>query len=90
MEKKECWLSWSEFLESKSQANIILAGDLNINLAPNEKKGGNRGKDYLQDIVEELIQVWELIDLKNLRLVVSGGLIKGLGTLAFLPDLTGF
>ena len=64
MEKKECWLSWSEFLESKSQANIILAGDLNINLAPNEKKGGNRGKDHIQDTVEGLIQFWELIDLK--------------------------
>ena len=30
----------------------------------NENKGGIRGKDYMQDSVEELTQLWELIDLK--------------------------
>ena len=44
--------------------NIILAGDLKITLAPNEKKGGLHGKDHMQDTVEELIQVWDLNDLK--------------------------
>ena len=46
MEKK-CWHSLSDFLEHISQANIILAGDLNITLSPNEKKGGLRGKDHM-------------------------------------------
>ena len=31
---------------------------------PNEKKAGIHGKDHLQDTIEELIQFWELIDLK--------------------------
>ena len=38
MEKKECWLSLSNFLVLNSLANIILVGDLNITLAQNEKK----------------------------------------------------
>ena len=29
-----------------------------------KKKGGLRGKDFMQDMVEELIQDWNLIDLK--------------------------
>ena len=64
MEKKECWQSISDFLELHSPANIIIAGDLNINLALNEKKGGLCGKDYMQDAVENLIQDWDLSDLK--------------------------
>ena len=49
---------------SKSLANIIIADDLNITLALNEKKGGIHGKYHMQGSVEELIQLWELIDLK--------------------------
>ena len=47
LEKKECWLSLSDFLVSKSPANIIIADDLNITLKPNEKKGGIHGKDHM-------------------------------------------
>ena len=47
LEKKECWLSISNFLESNSPSNIILADDLNITLAPNEKKGGMCGRGHL-------------------------------------------
>ena len=46
----------SEFLEFSFPINIILAGDLNINLAPNEKKGGLHGKDFMQEYVEDLMQ----------------------------------
>ena len=64
LEKKKCWLSISNFLESNSPSNIILADDLNLTLAPNEKKGGTCGRDHLQDTVEELILDWDLNDLK--------------------------
>ena len=64
MEKKECRLSIFEFLELNSPTNIILVSDLNITLAPNEKKGGMCGRDHLQETVEELIQDWDLNDLK--------------------------
>ena len=46
IEKKECWTSLLEFLDVSSPSNSITAGDLNIMLAPNEKKGGVVGKDY--------------------------------------------
>jgi len=54
----------SDFLVSKSLANIIIASNLNITLALNEKKGGIHGKDHMQGSIEELIQLWELINLK--------------------------
>ena len=54
----------SKFLEVKSPVNIVLAGGLNISLAPNEKKGGLRGRDFMLGMVEELIQNWDLNDLK--------------------------
>ena len=38
IEKRVCWNSLSAFLDSNSPANIIIAGDLNISLAPNEKR----------------------------------------------------
>ena len=53
-----------EFLEANSPINIILAGDLNITLAPNEKKGGLRSKDFMHDTVEDFIQSLDLIDIK--------------------------
>ena len=46
-EKQDCWKTLSYFLEFSSPANIILAGDMNITLSPNEKKGGLRGKDFM-------------------------------------------
>ena len=54
-EKKECWKTLSDFIETNSPTNTIVMGDLNIYLSPNEKKGGVCGKDHFQDTVEELI-----------------------------------
>ena len=47
-----------------SPANIIIAGDLNLTLAPCEKKGGVRGKDFMHDVVENMIHDWDLVDIK--------------------------
>ena len=38
VEKKECWLSLSKFMNSKSLRNIIVAGDLNIIFDLSKKK----------------------------------------------------
>ena len=54
----------SDCIESISPSNIVVDGDLNISLAPSEKKGGLRGKDHLQDMVEEMIRACDLIDIK--------------------------
>ena len=47
-----------------SPANIIIAGDLNLTLAPCEKKGGVCGKDYMHDAMENMIHDWDLVDIK--------------------------
>ena len=41
-----------------------MVGDLNIILDPNEKKGGVRRKDPLQEFVESFIHAWDILDFK--------------------------
>ena len=55
IEKKDCWISLSQFIETHSPINIIVAKDLNIILDPMEKKGGVRGKDHFHEPDENLI-----------------------------------
>ena len=64
IEKKDCWTSLSQFIETHYPINIIVAGDLNIILHPMEKKGGVRGKDHFHEFVETLIHAWDLLDFK--------------------------
>ena len=64
LEKKDCWHTLSDFLEIYSPPNIILAGDINITLDPNERKGGVWGKDPFHVSVESLILAWDMLDLK--------------------------
>ena len=47
--------SLADFVDVNSPSNSIIAGDLNIMLAPNEKKGGVVGNDFFHDTVEALI-----------------------------------
>ena len=54
--KKYCWQSIFDFLELHSPANIIVVADLNLTLAPSEKKGGAHAKYFMQDAVEKMIQ----------------------------------
>ena len=46
------------------QGNVILAGDLNLILSQNEKRGGTSSTDPIIDIVEDIILTWDLIDIK--------------------------
>ena len=54
----------SKFIELNSPSNTVVVGNLNITLAPGEKKGGLCGKDYLHDTVEEIIFSCDLNDIK--------------------------
>ena len=54
-EKRDYWNSLAEFLAARNPSNIIIAGDLNIMLAPKEKKGGNCGRDPMIREVERII-----------------------------------
>ena len=66
-EKRACWNSLAEFLDSNSFSNVIIVGDLNIILNEKEKSGGIYGKDPLLNLVDKFILSWELIDFKPKR-----------------------
>ena len=46
------------------QGNIIIAGDLNITLSQEEKRGGSLVRDPIREIVDEIILEWDLMDIK--------------------------
>lgn len=64
LEKKKCWDSLS-FLENNiGLENTILVGDLNLTLSAQEKRGRNLVRDPSREWVEDLIQEWDLLDIK--------------------------
>ena len=63
-EKQNCWDSLESFLNLHNPRNIILAGDLNIMLATDEKKGGSPIRDQAEEWVEDIILGWDLLDIK--------------------------
>ena len=58
MEKKECWKSLLECDGFPLFPNIIMGGDLNLNLSCNDKKGGSTIRDPNREWVEYVIQNW--------------------------------
>ena len=52
------------FLNLQHLENIIVAGDLNVTVVANEKKGGSPVKDPAREWVEDIILGWDLIDIK--------------------------
>jgi endonuclease/exonuclease/phosphatase family metal-dependent hydrolase len=46
--------------------NIVLAGDINVMLSLEEKKGGSLGRDPIHEWVEDIILEWDLDDIKPL------------------------
>lgn len=63
-EKKLCWDSLLSYLSLNNPENIIIAGDMNVTLAVNEKKGGSLVRDPAREWVEDLMLGWELEDIK--------------------------
>ena len=66
-EKKDCWSMLESFLNLQNLENIIVAGDLNVTLAANEKKGGTLVRDPSREWVEDIILGWDLIDIKPVK-----------------------
>lgn len=64
VEKKDRWQTLSDFLDTYSPKNIILAGDYNLIFDPKEKRGGISSRDHFLPFVEYLIQQWDLLDFK--------------------------
>ena len=63
-EKRKCWDSIDSFLSLHNPRNIIIAGDLNVTLAAEEKKGGSPVRDQAREWVEDIILNWDLMDIK--------------------------
>ena len=63
-EKRSCWDSLDLFLSQHSPRNIIIAGDLNVTLSIEEKKGGSIVRDQAREWVEDIILHWDLMDIK--------------------------
>ena len=55
------------YLNLQQLENIIVAGDLNVTLAPNEKKGGSRVRDPSREWIKDIILGWDLIDIKPVK-----------------------
>ena len=62
-EKRECWDSIRHLSESENLENIIVAGDLNLTLRMEEKRGGTIVRDPAREWVEDLMQDWDLLDI---------------------------
>jgi hypothetical protein len=62
--KKDCWTLIREVPNNLSLDNIIIVGDLNVVLNASEKKGGNVIRDPIMEWVDDLIQDWDLLDIK--------------------------
>eukprot|EP00253_Pinus_taeda_P010075 PITA_10075 len=68
-EKETCWDNLKGSIESESTTNLIIAGDFNMILHANEKRGGNFTHDPFRNQLEAIIQENELVDIipKNRR-----------------------
>ena len=63
-EKKACWESIRIQAELGNLDNIIIAGDLNLTLHSSEKRGGCIVRDLAREWAEDLLQDWDLLDIK--------------------------
>lgn len=63
-EKEICWTTLAEELDGDIDNNLILAGDLNLILHANEKRGGIFTADQWRNKLERIMHDKDLIDLK--------------------------
>eukprot|EP00253_Pinus_taeda_P018715 PITA_18715 len=62
-EKELCWKELKESIDSEQTSNIIIAGDFNLILHANEKRGGNFMHDPFRSQLEEIMQEHEMVDI---------------------------
>lgn len=61
-EKQECWNSIKDLKEKYDLDKCILGGDFNFVLDRRENKGGDLVCDPLQEVVEYIMEEWDLLD----------------------------
>eukprot|EP00253_Pinus_taeda_P004055 PITA_04055 len=64
VEKKACWDSIRTQENLVNLENIIIAGDLNLNLLSTDKRGGSIVRNLTREWAEDLMQDWDLLDIK--------------------------
>eukprot|EP00253_Pinus_taeda_P022073 PITA_22073 len=62
-EKEQCWEELKEDMDKEQNPNVILAGDLNLVLHANEKRGGNFFPDPFRNQLEGIMSDHELMDI---------------------------
>eukprot|EP00253_Pinus_taeda_P008137 PITA_08137 len=62
-EKEQCWKELKENIDNEQTPNIILAGDFNLILHANEKRGGNFIHDPFRSQLEGIMSEHELVDI---------------------------
>eukprot|EP00253_Pinus_taeda_P035660 PITA_35660 len=62
-EKEQCWKELKENIDNEQNPNIILAGDFNLILHTNEKRGGNFIHDPFRSQLEGIMSEHELVDI---------------------------
>eukprot|EP00253_Pinus_taeda_P036481 PITA_36481 len=63
-ENKICWDSIKNLADLENLENIIIAVDINLTLLSSKKRGGSIVRDPARESVEDLMQDWDLIDIK--------------------------
>jgi hypothetical protein len=66
-EKVGFWNSLQTFKEEYSLDNCIIGGDFNTTISNEEKKGGNIVRDPMGGKMIDLINDWDLIDIKSVN-----------------------
>lgn len=66
-EKQFCWTNLNEHMTTSHLDNFVIAGDLNLTLSSEEKRGGNIVRDPAREWVEDIISNWDLEDIKPIR-----------------------
>eukprot|EP00253_Pinus_taeda_P024611 PITA_24611 len=62
-EKEQCWKELKENIDNEQTSNIILAGDFNLILHANEKRGGNFMHDPFRSPLEGIMLQHEMVDI---------------------------
>eukprot|EP00253_Pinus_taeda_P024538 PITA_24538 len=63
-EKEICWDTLTASIEMDRNTNLIVAGDFNLVLHANEKRGGNFTSDPFRSRLEAIIQDHALVDIR--------------------------
>ena len=63
-QKENFWNSLEEQCKGKKQTPCFIAGDFNVTISTEERRGGTKVRDPFGERLEDLISLWGLSDIK--------------------------